>query len=403
MVLPTSTENFGMVVANRWPMARRSSARGARPGRGSGARVRLVDRPRSRAARGRIIRGHGVATRELKRMGARGRDWMIRDFSWAHVAADMESYTVGAKRTTISGLRNLHVMKAASTRETIGTDASVMISAASHHQKRRLRWRLLGLLALIVAQPVLRGRCHSARCSHWRWNSDFLDPTRSASMPRRDYSARAEYARFEAGVALAARTEPASRSRSRDWTEDRACPRSRAWKRHFRRASHLELHSTTTYENAHYTRRLLTNGDGPNGALAARYKWHSYAPGGRRLPTCRLRRRALSGLCDGVSADRHSLWLALREWIGLIVYDVRGRTDALWPSPREAPRSPPAASHDGKGWWQLGQCDGSNAMRIDVATNRAARKWSRKVIAGRVLWDLAHPLFAFSPRPMWAW
>ena len=44
-----------------------------------------------------------------------------------------------------------------------------------------------------------------------------------------------------------------------------------------------------------------------------------------------------------------------------------------------------------------------NAMRIDVATNRAARKWSRKVIAGRVLWDLAHPLFAFSPRPMWAW
>jgi putative colanic acid biosynthesis acetyltransferase WcaF len=44
-----------------------------------------------------------------------------------------------------------------------------------------------------------------------------------------------------------------------------------------------------------------------------------------------------------------------------------------------------------------------SASGIDVAANRAARKWSRKEIVGRLLWDLLYPLFAFSPRPMWAW
>jgi len=40
---------------------------------------------------------------------------------------------------------------------------------------------------------------------------------------------------------------------------------------------------------------------------------------------------------------------------------------------------------------------------LDVAANRSAQKWSRKELAGRVLWDLAHPLFALSPRPFWGW
>jgi len=31
------------------------------------------------------------------------------------------------------------------------------------------------------------------------------------------------------------------------------------------------------------------------------------------------------------------------------------------------------------------------------------RKWSGRELAGRVLWALAHPLFAFSPRPFWFW
>ena len=40
---------------------------------------------------------------------------------------------------------------------------------------------------------------------------------------------------------------------------------------------------------------------------------------------------------------------------------------------------------------------------MDVRSNRAARKWTRRENAGRVLWALAHPLFAWSPRPLWAW
>ncbi|MGI9351902.1 MAG: putative colanic acid biosynthesis acetyltransferase [Rhizobiaceae bacterium] len=40
---------------------------------------------------------------------------------------------------------------------------------------------------------------------------------------------------------------------------------------------------------------------------------------------------------------------------------------------------------------------------MDVQSNRAARKWTRRENAGRVLWALAHPLFAWSPRPFWGW
>jgi putative colanic acid biosynthesis acetyltransferase WcaF len=42
-------------------------------------------------------------------------------------------------------------------------------------------------------------------------------------------------------------------------------------------------------------------------------------------------------------------------------------------------------------------------MQIDVSGNRAARKWSRREQAGRVLWALAAPFFRLSPRPLWAW
>lgn len=40
---------------------------------------------------------------------------------------------------------------------------------------------------------------------------------------------------------------------------------------------------------------------------------------------------------------------------------------------------------------------------IDVSSNRAARKWSRRELAVRVLWRLITPLFRFSPRPFWGW
>jgi len=40
---------------------------------------------------------------------------------------------------------------------------------------------------------------------------------------------------------------------------------------------------------------------------------------------------------------------------------------------------------------------------IDVAANRAARKWTRRELAGRVFWAAARPWFRFSPRPFWGW
>ncbi len=40
---------------------------------------------------------------------------------------------------------------------------------------------------------------------------------------------------------------------------------------------------------------------------------------------------------------------------------------------------------------------------LDIASNRASRKWSRKELVARALWDIAHPIFAWSPRPLWSW
>jgi putative colanic acid biosynthesis acetyltransferase WcaF len=45
----------------------------------------------------------------------------------------------------------------------------------------------------------------------------------------------------------------------------------------------------------------------------------------------------------------------------------------------------------------------ADERKVDVGANRAARKWSRGELVKRLLWDLSHPLFAFSPRPAWGW
>jgi len=45
----------------------------------------------------------------------------------------------------------------------------------------------------------------------------------------------------------------------------------------------------------------------------------------------------------------------------------------------------------------------NDQQRFNIAANRAAGKWTRKELAGRLLWQLAHPLFAWSPRPLWGW
>lgn len=40
---------------------------------------------------------------------------------------------------------------------------------------------------------------------------------------------------------------------------------------------------------------------------------------------------------------------------------------------------------------------------IDVASNRGAQKYGTKILIARVLWGLLHPMFRFSPRPLWGW
>jgi putative colanic acid biosynthesis acetyltransferase WcaF len=45
----------------------------------------------------------------------------------------------------------------------------------------------------------------------------------------------------------------------------------------------------------------------------------------------------------------------------------------------------------------------TSSQRIDVSENRAARKWTRREQAGRLLWALASPFFVLSPRPLWGW
>jgi putative colanic acid biosynthesis acetyltransferase WcaF len=40
---------------------------------------------------------------------------------------------------------------------------------------------------------------------------------------------------------------------------------------------------------------------------------------------------------------------------------------------------------------------------VDVVANRSASKWTVRELLGRALWELSHPLFAWSPRPLWGW
>jgi putative colanic acid biosynthesis acetyltransferase WcaF len=41
---------------------------------------------------------------------------------------------------------------------------------------------------------------------------------------------------------------------------------------------------------------------------------------------------------------------------------------------------------------------------VDVSANRAARKWTRSELLRRAAWEmLRSPVFAWTPRPLWAW
>ena len=46
----------------------------------------------------------------------------------------------------------------------------------------------------------------------------------------------------------------------------------------------------------------------------------------------------------------------------------------------------------------------SPLSEIDIASNRKARKWTRRELVARAVWDvLSLPLFRCTPRPLWAW
>ena len=40
---------------------------------------------------------------------------------------------------------------------------------------------------------------------------------------------------------------------------------------------------------------------------------------------------------------------------------------------------------------------------VDVKKNRRSQQWSRRELAGRLLWTLVFPLFRLSPRLLWGW
>ncbi len=43
-------------------------------------------------------------------------------------------------------------------------------------------------------------------------------------------------------------------------------------------------------------------------------------------------------------------------------------------------------------------------MTLDIAANRASRKYSRRELLARALWEILRvPLFRWTPRPFWAW
>ncbi len=46
----------------------------------------------------------------------------------------------------------------------------------------------------------------------------------------------------------------------------------------------------------------------------------------------------------------------------------------------------------------------ATSSAVDVRANRGSRKWSRRELGGRLLWELLRrPFFRWTPRPLWAW
>ena len=91
-VLPSHSENFGMTVAEALAsgtpvIATRATPWSGLEREGCGFWIELGVEPLVHALR----EATGLERAELLRLGARGRQWMQRDFSWSRVAREMAS------------------------------------------------------------------------------------------------------------------------------------------------------------------------------------------------------------------------------------------------------------------------------------------------------------------------
>ena len=101
-VLPTKSENFGITVAEALaagtPVVVTQGAPWAGLAEhGAGWWIEQGVTPLAIAMEDAM----GRSRHELERMGARGRDWVARDFDWSRIATDMAAYY----RWVCSGLR----------------------------------------------------------------------------------------------------------------------------------------------------------------------------------------------------------------------------------------------------------------------------------------------------------
>lgn len=89
LVLPTRSENFGLVVAEALAHARPVIVTRAAPWEGVVAHgCGWWTEVSASALRAAIAEATAASEADLRAMGARGRDWMARDFSWARRAAE---------------------------------------------------------------------------------------------------------------------------------------------------------------------------------------------------------------------------------------------------------------------------------------------------------------------------
>jgi len=202
---------------------------------------------------------------------------------------------------------------------------------ARRRRRRRFRWLLTGAVlvaALVWAMPL--GRLLSVPLEE-----RFQSPGTSGLAGLDGMIVLAgDYARFQAAMPLAASYPHLRLVLCTGPATERVHALARKYAISEARLT-FELTSTNTYENATFTRRLLTGGQGPVPGRWLLVTSGTHMP--RAVGAFRHARFDVVPypiLANEYPHDQHNVWLALWEWAGLVVYRVRGRTDAFWPAPR---------------------------------------------------------------------